>query len=89
LQKSATIIDLVHLIINTAFSTKHLILILILILILPSLDIISLHGVFSQQQNTITTLGTGRIVMVDCTSGKKVKPTDKLLQAIAQLQRDL
>ncbi len=45
------------------------------------------YGVYSKQQDTVTTLGTGRIVMVDYNSGKKVKPTDKLLQAIAELQR--
>ncbi|TDR23743.1 acyl-CoA thioesterase [Marinicella litoralis] len=45
------------------------------------------YGVFSQQQQAITTLGTGRIVMVDYNSGKKVKPTEKLLGLIAQLQQ--
>ena len=44
------------------------------------------YGVFSEQQDTITTLGTGRVVMVDYNTGKKVKPSNKLLQAIAQLQ---
>jgi len=47
------------------------------------------YGVFSEQQQAITTLGAGRIVMVDYNSGKKVKPTAHLLQSIAQLQRDL
>ncbi len=47
------------------------------------------YGVFSEQQQTVTTLGTGRIVMVDYNSGKKVKPTNKLLQLIDNLQRDL
>ncbi len=46
------------------------------------------YGVFSQQQQTITTLGTGRIVMVDYNSGKKVKPNTKLLQLIDKLQSD-
>lgn len=44
------------------------------------------YGVYSKQQDTVTTLGTGRIVMVDYNTGKKVKPTQKLLQAIEQLQ---
>ena len=44
------------------------------------------YGVYSQQQKTITTLGTGRIVMVDYNTGKKVKPAVKLLQAIVDLQ---
>ena len=44
------------------------------------------YGVYSEQQDTVTTLGTGRIVMVDYNSGKKVKPTQQLLQAIDQLQ---
>ena len=44
------------------------------------------YGVYSKQQDTVTTLGTGRIVMVDYNTGKKVKPTQKLLQAIGQLQ---
>ena len=44
------------------------------------------YGVYSEQQDTVTTLGTGRIVMVDYNSGKKVKPTQQLLQAIEQLQ---
>ncbi len=45
------------------------------------------YGVYSQQQQTITTLGTGRIVMVDYNSGKKTKPTIKLLEAITALQK--
>jgi acyl-CoA thioester hydrolase len=45
------------------------------------------YGVFSEQQQTVTTLGTGRIVMVDYNSGKKVKPAEDLLQSIAQLQK--
>lgn len=44
------------------------------------------YGIYSQQQQCITTLGTGRIVMVDYKTGEKVKPTDKLLQSIADLQ---
>lgn len=45
------------------------------------------YGIYSEQQQTVTTLGTGRIVMVDYHSGKKVKPTDKLLKLIAQIQQ--
>ncbi len=45
------------------------------------------YGVFSEQQQTISTLGTGRIVMVDYNSGKKVKPSAKLLALIAKLQQ--
>jgi len=44
------------------------------------------YGIFSEQQQTITTLGTGRIVMVDYKSGQKVKPSSKLLKAIKDLQ---
>ena len=44
------------------------------------------YGVFSEQQQTITTLGTGRIVMVDYNSGNKVKPSAQLINLIEQLQ---
>ena len=44
------------------------------------------YGIFSEQQQTITTLGSGRIVMIDYNTGQKVKPTKILLQAITQLQ---
>ncbi len=45
------------------------------------------YGVFSEQQQTVSTLGTGRIVMVDYNSGQKVKPSKKLLGLIATLQQ--
>ncbi len=44
------------------------------------------YGVFSEQQQTVTTLGTGRIVMVDYNSGKKVKPSAQLINLIEQIQ---
>lgn len=44
------------------------------------------YGVYSEQQKTITTLGSGRIVMVDYNNGQKVKPSEKLLKAIETLQ---
>lgn len=44
------------------------------------------YGVFSEQQQTVSTMGTGRIVMVDYNTGKKVKPPVKLQQMIDQLQ---
>ena len=46
------------------------------------------YGIYSQQQKTITTLGTGRIVMVDYKSGKKVKPSNKLLKSIQALEEN-
>ncbi len=46
------------------------------------------YGVFSKQQQTITTLGVGRIVMVDYKSGKKVKPSNKLLHSIQALEEN-
>lgn len=46
------------------------------------------YGVYSEQQQTITTLGSGRIVMVDYNSGQKVKPSNQLLQAIEDLQAE-
>jgi len=45
------------------------------------------YGIYSEQQQTITTLGTGRIVMIDYSSGKKVKPSTNLLLAISELQK--
>jgi len=44
------------------------------------------YGVYSEQQQTVTTLGTGRIVMVDYNSGQKVVLKTTLLQAIERLQ---
>ncbi len=44
------------------------------------------YGIWSEQQQTITTLGTGRIVMVDYKTGKKVKPSEQLYTAIKKLQ---
>ena len=44
------------------------------------------YGVYSEQQQRITTLGTGRIVMVDYNSGAKVEPSRALLAAIEQMQ---
>ncbi|MGJ8663751.1 MAG: acyl-CoA thioesterase [Marinicella sp.] len=44
------------------------------------------YGIYSEKQQTVTTLGTGRIVMVDYNSNQKVKPSAKLTQMIAQVQ---
>ena len=44
------------------------------------------YGVYSQQQQAVTTIGTGRIVMVNYNNGQKVKPTEKLLKLIAEIQ---
>ena len=44
------------------------------------------YGVYSQQQQAVTTIGTGRIVMVDYNNGQKVKPSEKLLNLIADIQ---
>jgi len=45
------------------------------------------YGVFSENQQTVTTLGTGRIVMIDYNTGQKVKPTAKLLQMIGKIEQ--
>ena len=44
------------------------------------------YGIFSEQQQTICTLGTGRVVMVDYNTGQKVEPSDQLLQMIKKIQ---
>jgi len=45
------------------------------------------YGIFSEQQQTVTSIGTGRIVMVDYKNGNKVEPSDKLLQLINKIQK--
>ena len=45
------------------------------------------YGLYSEQQQAIATLGTGRIVMVDYHSGQKVKPSEKLIALVNQLQQ--
>ena len=45
------------------------------------------YGLYSEQQQAVTTLGTGRIVMVDYHSGAKVKPSEKLIALVNQLQQ--
>ncbi len=44
------------------------------------------YGIYSLQQQTITSIGNGRIVMVDYHTGQKVKPSEKLLNLIEQVQ---
>ncbi|MCB1582520.1 MAG: acyl-CoA thioesterase [Xanthomonadales bacterium] len=44
------------------------------------------YGIYSQQQQAVTTIGTGRIVMVNYNNGQKVKPSEKLLKLIAKIQ---
>lgn len=46
------------------------------------------YGIWSEKQQTVVTLGTGRIVMVDYNSGHKVKPSDELHSAIKALQNN-
>lgn len=45
------------------------------------------YGIWSEKQQTVVTLGTGRIVMVDYNSGKKVKPSEALHESMKSLQR--
>lgn len=45
------------------------------------------YGIYSSHQQTVTSVGTGRIVMVNYHSGSKVKPSEKLLQLIAKIQK--
>ena len=45
------------------------------------------YGVYSEQQQTVTSLGNGRIVMVDYQTGKKVKPSAELKQQIEQMKQ--
>ncbi len=45
------------------------------------------YGIYSEQQQTVTTLGSGRIVMIDYNNGQKVKPSDKLLQLIDEIEQ--
>ena len=45
------------------------------------------YGLYSIQQQAVTSIGTGRIVMVDYHNGQKVKPTEKLLTLIKQVQK--
>ena len=44
------------------------------------------YGIFSLGQNAVTSVGSGRIVMVDYNTGGKVKPDDELLAAIRTLE---
>ncbi len=46
------------------------------------------YGIWSEQQQSVVTIGTGRIVMVDYHTGQKVKPSDALHSAIKELQND-
>ena len=44
------------------------------------------YGIYSLGQQAVTSLGTGRIVMVDYNTGGKVKPDAELLTAIKDLE---
>jgi acyl-CoA thioester hydrolase len=44
------------------------------------------YGIFSLNQQAVTSLGSGRIVMVDYNSGAKVRPDQALIGAIAALE---
>ena len=44
------------------------------------------YGIFSEQQQTVSSLGNGRIVMVDYQTGNKVKPSVELKQQIERLE---
>lgn len=45
------------------------------------------YGIYSEQQQTVSTTGTGRVVMVDYTSGQKVRPGEDLIEVINRLQK--
>lgn len=44
------------------------------------------YGVYSQELERITSVGTGRIVLLNYSSHKKVKVDDEILDKIAQLE---
>jgi acyl-CoA thioester hydrolase len=44
------------------------------------------YGIYSEQQQTVSSLGNGRIVMVDYQTGNKVKPSVELKQQIERLE---
>ena len=44
------------------------------------------YGIYSEQQQTVSSLGNGRIVMVDYQTGNKVKPSAELKQQIERLE---
>ncbi|MCX7553203.1 thioesterase family protein [Marinicella sp. S1101] len=46
------------------------------------------YGIWSEQQQTVVTLGTGRVVMVDYKTGQKVQPSEALKNAIKALQNN-
>ncbi|WP_395377313.1 acyl-CoA thioesterase [Marinicella sp. W31] len=45
------------------------------------------YGVFSEAQNTVAALGTGRVVMLDYAEGSKVEPHAELIEHIQKLDR--
>lgn len=47
------------------------------------------YGIYSKTQDTVTSLGSGRVVMVDYANGQKVRPTAALLEGIRAVQAAL
>lgn len=46
------------------------------------------YGIWSEKQQTVVTLGSGRVVMVDYKTGQKVQPSEALQSAIKALQKN-
>ena len=43
------------------------------------------YAIFSEAQDTVAALGSGRVVMLDYAQGNKVKPQSELIEQIVQL----
>lgn len=46
------------------------------------------YGVYSETQQQVCSIGSGRIVLLDYNTGAKVEPDDNMLQAIEALQEN-
>ncbi len=47
------------------------------------------YGIYSKTQDTVTSLGSGRVVMMDYATGQKVRPATELLDGIRAIQATL
>lgn len=45
------------------------------------------YGIYSETQDAVCSVGSGRIVLLDYQSGQKIKPDEKMLKRIQSLQQ--
>ncbi|KAA3645126.1 MAG: acyl-CoA thioesterase [Proteobacteria bacterium] len=46
------------------------------------------YGIYSESQKTVCSEGSGRIVLLDYKTGKKIKPSQVMLDAIATIEKN-